>query len=63
MKILIIGSGGREHSLVWAFLQNPKCKEIHCIPGNAGIEKIAICKGLNILNNREIFLNYKLIKV
>ena len=54
MKILIIGSGGREHSLVWAFLQNPKCKEIHCIPGNAGIEKIAICKDLNILNNREI---------
>ena len=52
MKILIIGSGGREHSLVWAFLQNPKCKEIHCIPGNAGIEKIAICKDLNILNNR-----------
>ncbi len=54
MKILIIGSGGREHSLVWAFLQNPKCKEIHCIPGNAGIEKIAICKDLNILNNEEI---------
>ena len=54
MKILIIGSGGREHSLVWAFSQNPKCKEIHCIPGNAGIEKIAICKDLNILNNREI---------
>ena len=54
MKILIIGSGGREHSLVWAFLQNPKCKEIHCIPGNAGIEKIAICKDLNILNNGEI---------
>jgi len=54
VKILIIGSGGREHSLVWAFLQNPKCKEIHCIPGNAGIEKIAICKDLNILNNEEI---------
>ena len=54
MKILIIGGGGREHSLVWAFSQNPKCKEIHCIPGNAGIEELAICKDLNILNNTEI---------
>ena len=54
MKILIIGSGGREHSLVWAFSQNPKCEEIHCIPGNAGIKAMAICKDLNILNNIEI---------
>ena len=54
MKILIVGGGGREHSLVWAFSQNPKCEEIHCIPGNAGIKRIAICKDINILNNKEI---------
>ena len=54
MKILIVGGGGREHSLVWAFSQNPKCEEIHCIPGNAGIKELAICKDLNILNNIEI---------
>ena len=54
MKILIIGSGGREHSLAWAFSLNPKCKELHCIPGNAGISSLAICKDLNILDNFQI---------
>ena len=63
MKILIIGGGGREHSLVWAFSQNPRCKEIHCIPGNAGIEELAICKDLNILNNKEILSYCKSNKV
>ena len=63
MKILVIGSGGREHSLVWAFSQNPKCKEIHCIPGNAGIKQLAICKDLNILDNGLIISYCKLNKI
>ena len=63
MKILVIGSGGREHSLVWAFSQNPKCQEIHCIPGNAGIKKLAICKDLNILDNDLIISYCKLNKI
>jgi len=43
MKILVIGSGGREHSLCWAIAKSPKCKELLCAPGNAGIAKIARC--------------------
>ena len=41
MRILILGGGGREHSLVWAISQNPKCQKIFCAPGNAGINTIA----------------------
>ena len=54
LKILIIGSGGREHALAWAFKQNPKCQELFCIPGNAGIAKIAKCKSINTLDNDAI---------
>ncbi len=41
MKILVIGSGGREHTLVWKLQQSSKVQKIFCAPGNAGIEKIA----------------------
>ena len=54
MNILIIGSGGREHSIAWAIKQNPICKKIYCIPGNAGISKIAECHDLNIMDNNQI---------
>ncbi len=50
MKILILGGGGREHALAWAIKQNPKCEEILCAPGNAGIAKIAKCHSLEIEN-------------
>ena len=43
MKILIIGSGGREHVLAWKIKQSPLVKEIYCAPGNGGISKIAEC--------------------
>ena len=43
MKILVIGSGGREHSLVWKINQSPKVEKIYCAPGNAGIKKLAEC--------------------
>ena len=48
MKILILGSGGREHALAWAVKQNPKCDTLLCAPGNAGIAKIADCHALDI---------------
>ena len=48
MNILILGSGGREHSLAWAVKQNPKCDRLIVAPGNAGIAKIAECADLNI---------------
>jgi phosphoribosylamine--glycine ligase len=43
MKVLVIGSGGREHSLTWKIRQSPRVKEIYCTPGNAGIAEIATC--------------------
>ncbi|WP_227267383.1 phosphoribosylamine--glycine ligase [Roseobacter weihaiensis] len=48
MNILILGSGGREHSLAWAVLQNPKCDRLIVAPGNAGIAEIADCARLDI---------------
>ena len=43
MKVLVIGSGGREHALVWKIAQSPKVSQIYCAPGNAEISKLAQC--------------------
>ncbi len=43
MKILVIGSGGREHALVWKFTQSPRVTKLYCAPGNAGIDQWATC--------------------
>ena len=48
MNILILGGGGREHSLAWAVKQNPKCDRLIVAPGNAGIAQIAECADLDI---------------
>jgi phosphoribosylamine--glycine ligase len=41
MKVLVVGGGGREHSLVWKIAQSPKVTKIYCAPGNAGISEQA----------------------
>jgi phosphoribosylamine--glycine ligase len=43
MKILVIGSGGREHALTWKLRESQQMEEIHCAPGNAGIGQEAEC--------------------
>lgn len=43
MKILIVGSGGREHAIAWKTAQSPKADKIYCAPGNAGIAEYAEC--------------------
>jgi phosphoribosylamine--glycine ligase len=48
MNILILGSGGREHSIAWAVHQNPKCDKLIVAPGNAGIADVAECADLDI---------------
>ena len=54
MNILILGGGGREHALAWAALQNPKCDVLIVAPGNAGIEEIATCADLDILDGAAV---------
>src|SRR3546814_19060051 len=43
MKILIVGSGGREHALSWAIAASPLCTKLWCAPGNAGLAGQAEC--------------------
>ena len=43
MKILLAGSGGREHALAWKISQSPLCDTLYCAPGNAGIADVAQC--------------------
>ncbi|MFY0679407.1 MAG: phosphoribosylamine--glycine ligase [Thalassovita sp.] len=54
MNILILGSGGREHALAWAVMQNPKCDKLIVAPGNAGIAAIADCADLDILDSAAV---------
>ncbi len=45
MKLLVIGSGGREHALVWKLAQSPKVRAMWCAPGNAGIAEERLTRG------------------
>lgn len=47
MKLLVLGSGGREHALVWKIRQNPQVTEVFASPGNGGIASWATCVSLN----------------
>lgn len=43
MKVLVVGSGGREHAICWKIAQSEKVEKIFCAPGNGGVEEIATC--------------------
>jgi len=48
MKVLILGSGGREHALAWTVARSPRVTEVVCAPGNGGIEQTARCVPVNV---------------
>ncbi len=50
MKVLVLGSGGREHALVWKLGQNPEVTRIYAIPGNGGICQQAECHALSLMD-------------
>jgi phosphoribosylamine--glycine ligase len=50
MKILVIGSGGREHALVWKLRQSPRVTQVYCAPGNGGIADDAQCVPADVRN-------------
>jgi phosphoribosylamine---glycine ligase len=50
MKILVLGSGGREHALVWKLRQSPRIEKIYCAPGNGGISDEAECVPADMKN-------------
>ena len=49
MKVLIVGSGGREHAIAWAVSKSAKADKIYCAPGNAGIEEYAECVNIGAM--------------
>ena len=49
MKVLIVGSGGREHAIAWSVVQSPKVDKIYCAPGNAGIAEFAECVNIGAM--------------
>ena len=53
-NILILGSGGREHALVWSFVNDSQVGKVYCAPGNGGTAKIAENINLNLSNHLEI---------
>ncbi|WP_203292780.1 phosphoribosylamine--glycine ligase [Maricaulis parjimensis] len=48
MKVLVVGSGGREHALVWKISQSPLLTALHAVPGSAAIEELATCHDLSV---------------
>jgi len=48
MKVLVVGSGGREHGLCWAIAKSPKCGRLYAAPGNPGMSQLAECVNIGV---------------
>lgn len=54
MKVLIVGSGGREHAIAMSVKKSPKVEKLYCAPGNAGISEIAECVPIKVMDFQKI---------
>lgn len=54
MKILVVGSGGREHAIVWKIAQSSRVEKIYCAPGNGGIAELAECVDINVMDKEKM---------
>ena len=54
MKILVVGSGGREHALCWAIAASPLTSKLYCAPGNGGIARVAECVPIDVMDFERI---------
>ena len=54
MKVLVIGSGGREHALCWGLAKSPQLTKLYCAPGNGGIRDVADCFRLDVEDHRAV---------
>ncbi|NLY42673.1 MAG: phosphoribosylamine--glycine ligase [Clostridiaceae bacterium] len=50
MKVLVVGGGGREHAIVWKISQSPLVDKIYCAPGNGGIQELAECVNIGVMD-------------
>lgn len=56
MKVLVVGGGGREHAIVNAVAKSPRVDKIYCVPGNAGIAKLAECAPIGVMEFDKIVM-------
>lgn len=54
MRVLVVGSGGREHAIVWKLSQSNRIDKIFCAPGNGGISELAECLNIGVLDTESI---------
>ena len=57
MKILMIGSGGREHALIKKLLESPKCTKLYCAPGNGGVDGAIVYHAGTKYENGKFYTN------
>lgn len=54
MKVLMIGSGGREHALIRKLLESPRVTKLYCAPGNGGISRDAVCENIPVMDKEKM---------